>query len=68
MQTGDKVTLCCEGRRVEARVALASPNGRSVIFSFEAILAGHVGTMPVIMDDATHGVSLAGGLPIEVVR
>jgi hypothetical protein len=66
MKTGDKVILHCDGCRVEADVLLASPNGKSVVFGFEAILAGHVGTMPALMHDATHGESLVGGVAIEV--
>jgi hypothetical protein len=68
IKTGDKVVLYCDGSRVEAEVRLASPNGKSAIFTFEAILAGHVGMMPAIMHNNTEGVSLVGGLPIVVVR
>jgi hypothetical protein len=66
MKTGDKVVLHCDGRRVDAEVFLCSANGKSVFFTFEAILAGHVGAMPAIMHDATRGESLVGGVPIVV--
>jgi hypothetical protein len=51
VKTGDRVRLGCEGSTVEATVLLASENGKSLMLYFEAILAGHVGMMPVLRDD-----------------
>lgn len=53
MKTGDRVSVTMEGRTVDAVVILASPNGRSLILQFEAILGGYVGMMPVLDDHGT---------------
>jgi hypothetical protein len=66
LKTGDSVILRCGGRSVDAEVAFASPSGQSVMFIFEAIIAGHVGMMPAFMRDATHGEVLVTGEPIEL--
>lgn len=66
MKAGDRVILKCEGSSVEAIVVLASSNGKSVVFSFDAILAGHIGMMPATMHDATEGETMVGSHPITV--
>lgn len=50
--TGDRVLITYEGRTVPGAVVLASPNGRSLMLSFEAILGGYVGMMPVLRQAA----------------
>jgi hypothetical protein len=50
-KTGDAVLIECEGRRVPGEVVFASGNGVSLMLGFEAVLAGHVGMMPVLRDD-----------------
>jgi hypothetical protein len=50
MKTGDRVTIICQGCTVVGEVLLASSNGKSIMLGFEAILADHVGTMPVLLD------------------
>lgn len=54
LKTGDAVRIVYEGRTVRGSVKLASPNGRSLILEFEAILGGFAGMMPALMDD--HGI------------
>jgi hypothetical protein len=51
MKTGDSVTIICQGSTVVGEVLLASSNGKSIMLGFEAILADHVGMMPVLLDD-----------------
>lgn len=51
MKKGDRVTVTCAGRTVPAEVALISSNGKSLVLTFDAMLDGHVGTMPVLRDD-----------------
>jgi L-rhamnose isomerase len=51
IHTGDTVTILAEGRTLEAAVVIASPNSVSLLLSFEAILHGHVGMMPVLWDN-----------------
>jgi hypothetical protein len=50
-KTGDHVGLTFESRTVKAKVVLASPNGKSLMLSFDALLGGYVGQMPVIWVD-----------------
>lgn len=47
-EKGDKVRLSCGDQTVDALCVLASPNGVSLAFAFEAIVDGHVGLMPVL--------------------
>lgn len=50
MKTGDRVTIICQGSTVVGEVLFASANAKSLMLTFEAILADHVGSMPVLMD------------------
>lgn len=51
-KTGDQVIIECDGRTLPGTVKLASSNSVSLMLEFEAILAEHVGMMPVLRDDA----------------
>lgn len=53
IKTGDKVTIVCRGAMhpVPGTVLLASENGKSLALSFDAILDGHLGMMPVLLGD-----------------
>jgi hypothetical protein len=51
LRRGDLVTVGYGGATVPGVVTLASPNGRSVMLSFEGLLGGHVGAMPALQDD-----------------
>lgn len=48
LREGDSVLIDYEGRRAAGKVALASDNGRSLMLSFDAILGGYPGLMPVL--------------------
>jgi len=48
LQTGDAVKITYEGRTVDGFVIMASPNGRSLLVKFEAMLGGYVGMMPIL--------------------
>lgn len=49
-QTGDHVHIAMGASRIDGVITLASSNGRSLMLTFEGILLGHVGMMPVLMD------------------
>jgi hypothetical protein len=68
MKAGDHVWLELEGRRVRAEIMMASPNERSLMVRFEALLGGYAGMMPLLKDD--HGVyrDLIEQRPVEVIR
>lgn len=51
LKTGDKVEIRHAGTTVEGLIVLASTNGKSLMLSFDAILDGHVGMMPVLQED-----------------
>jgi hypothetical protein len=46
-RTGDLVWTTHCGMTLPAKVVLASKNGKSLMLSFEAIIGGYVGAMPV---------------------
>jgi hypothetical protein len=48
---GDFVQLECKGQTVKAMVYLASSNGKSLMLGFDAMVDGHVGMMPIFLDD-----------------
>lgn len=50
-QKGDRVVITYGDRTVDGEVTLASPNSVSLMLSFEALLGGHAGMMPVLLDD-----------------
>lgn len=66
-EKGDSVQIEHEGRTVDGTITLASPNGKSLILAFEAMLGGHVGQMPVTMrDDGLTGYSIIDGTEVRV--
>jgi len=67
-RTDEPVRITCEGRTVYGTVLLASQNGRALMLQFEALLAGHAGTMPVWQEDDGTFVSLVGRVPIGIER
>jgi hypothetical protein len=50
-KTGDRVIVDCEGAAYAGQVLFASQNGKSLFLEFDAMIAGHVGQMPVLLDD-----------------
>jgi hypothetical protein len=49
-RTGEHVRITYGGRTVDGVVLLASPNGRSLMLGFDAMLGGYLGQMPVLFD------------------
>jgi hypothetical protein len=66
-KTGDLVWIGCDDRTVEGVVMLASGNGRSLMLSFEALLDGHAGMMPVLETDGVFR-SIVTGQAIAIAR
>jgi hypothetical protein len=66
MRKGELVCLTCEGRSVPAEIVLISPNGKSLILVFDAMLDGHVGTMPIFLDDDGTYRALMTGTPLRI--
>jgi hypothetical protein len=48
---GDRVLISIGSDRTPGVVILGSDNGKSLMLQFEAILHGHVGMMPLILED-----------------
>lgn len=48
---GDRVMIAIGSARTPGAVILASGNGKSLMLEFEAVLHGHVGTMPVLQEE-----------------
>lgn len=50
-RTGEECRITYGGRNEPAKVLLGSPNGKSLMLSFDAMLGGYVGMMPVTWHD-----------------
>lgn len=50
MKSGDQVLISVDGRALDGEVVLASENGRSLFIEFDAMIGGHVGQMPVLLE------------------
>jgi hypothetical protein len=48
---GDEIIITYDGLAVDGTVRLASPNNKSLMLSFEAILGKYVGMMAVLLDN-----------------
>jgi hypothetical protein len=66
MKRGDFVVLSCGGKEVEAMVTLASPNGKSLIVMFDAMVDGHLGMMAIATDDNGKRTALITGSPVSL--
>jgi hypothetical protein len=66
MKSGDRVWIGCDDRTVEGTVLLASENGNSLMLGFEAVLSGHVGMMPVLLENGVYR-SVVSGAVVAVV-
>lgn len=49
-KTGDEVEITCEGRTIDGIIEIISDNQYAACLSFDAMLDGHAGTMPVLLD------------------
>lgn len=65
-QIREAVRITCDGRTVDGIVTIASANGRSLVIAFDAMLAGHVGMMPVFQYDDGAFHSILNGAPVEI--
>ena len=68
LRATDKVIISCDGEKYMAVVSLISPNGRSLVLNFEAMIDGHVGMMPVSADDGGNYFALLTGKPLTLAR
>lgn len=67
LKRGDTVLVAYSGKKdISAKITLISPNGKSLVISFDAMPGGHVGMMPVATDDAGNFYSLIEGLPLTL--
>jgi hypothetical protein len=68
MKTGDPVWIEHDGRTVEGTILMASENERSLVVGFEAILGGHLGMMPVLLDEDGYRSIITGEAVTITVR
>lgn len=60
-RTGDRVLIGTGDREViDGMVRLAAPNGRSLIVSYEGIIDGFVGAVPVFREDDGRYATISG--------
>jgi hypothetical protein len=65
-RTGDRVRIKCEERTIDGEIVFASGNGKSLMLGFDALLAGHVGMMPVLREDDGRYHSIMSGVEVEI--
>ncbi|SHG24922.1 hypothetical protein [Bradyrhizobium erythrophlei] len=51
MKKGDEIIITCGERIVPGEIVMISDNQVSAIISFEALLEGHAGLMPIVRHD-----------------
>jgi hypothetical protein len=73
LRTGDAIIIRWQGTQVPGRIMIASDNERSLfiewdVFATEAMIAGCIGSMPVLRDDAGVYRCLMNDEPIEIER
>lgn len=66
--TGEPVRIECQGVRTTGVILMASSNGKSLMLSFDAMLDGHAGMMPVSLDDDGNFYSIFTGTKIKVEK
>jgi hypothetical protein len=66
MKTGDPVVIGYGRKTVPGRVLIVSPNGKSLMLSFDAMLGGHIGMMPVLQNDDGSYVSIIEGKEVRL--
>lgn len=68
LRTGDAVFIQCAGAHVPGTVLLASSNGKSLMLAFDGLLDGHLGMMPVLMNEHGEYHALATDAVVKVTR
>jgi len=67
LRQGDALTIITDGRELEARVQIASPNGRSLVLVFDGLVGGWLSAMPVFQADDGSWAAI-DGLPMTLQR
>jgi hypothetical protein len=72
-RTGDRITIKHRGRDVPGRIELASDNQLSLFiswdaFAHDAMIAGCLGSMPLLRDPAGIYRCLMNGQPVEIAK
>lgn len=65
LREGSRVLITYKGRELEGRVILASENQQSLMMTFDGMLGGYVGSMPVL-DNGDGYRDLIENEPVEV--
>lgn len=65
---GDAITISAEGRTLQGRIIMASPNGKSLVIGFDAMIGGYVGMMPVSHEDGDRYRDLINDHEILIAR
>jgi hypothetical protein len=67
-QTGDFVMIACDGKTMPGAVMLSSPNGNSLMLSFDGMLNGHLLLMPALRGDDGVFRAITTGAPVALSR
>jgi len=67
-EKGDRIKIVYGEREVEGEVVIGSHNNAALMISFDAMLGGHVGVMPVLVHDQERGIyhSIIDGTEVRI--
>lgn len=70
LENDEEVLITCDGRTVPGKVVMVSSNQVSALVSFEALLGGHTGMMPVTRWDLARDAyrSIINGTEITIKK
>lgn len=66
MKFGDRVIITCQGEQYAGEIMLISPNETSIMLQFEAVIACHVGMMPVLRGSDGVYRSIVNGVEVSI--
>jgi hypothetical protein len=63
---GDKVIITCNGEQYAGQIVIASKNQVSLAVAFDAIIDGHLGMMPLLLQEGGVYISIVTGVEVSV--
>lgn len=67
-KTDEAVIIKCCGITISGSVELASQNGRSLFLNFDGVIDGHVGAMPILLENDEKFRFIISGAEVELTK